>query len=218
MKRLSGRATSLRAIFALAALFGATTLPASAIANPAKISGDRERLARGEQVTYAQTEDIHGRHYVGGVAYMIIDATPEEFFQVLEDTNAWEAVLPKTKYATRIATSRNEERVELHQGNALVDATYTLHLVREPENRRVRFWLDLTRPHTIEDAWGFFRYDVVSRPGEPSRLLVSYGALVDVGPGILRELYENRLHIAMLTVPERLRAYVDRAKKVAVPA
>ncbi|MGH7328346.1 MAG: hypothetical protein ACREJX_08355, partial [Polyangiaceae bacterium] len=171
-----------------------------------------------EQVSYAQVEDIHGRHYVGGVAYAILDATPEQFFDILEDTNAWEAVLPKTKYATRVASEKNEERVELHQGNALVDATYTLHLVREPENRRVRFWLDLSRPHTIDDAWGFFRYDVVSKPGEPSRLLVSYGALVDVGPGILRELYENRLHIAMLTVPERLRAYVDRSKKIALPA
>lgn len=206
----------LAAACALVAI--AATSSSAAIANPAKFSNDRERLERGEQVTYAQIEDIQGRHYVGGVAYMMIDATPQEFFQVLEDTNAWEAVLPKTKYATRVAEGKNEERVELHQGNALVDATYTLHLVREPDDHRVRFWLDLSRPHTIEDAWGFFRYDVVSKPGEPSRLLVSYGALVDVGPGILRELYENRLHIAMLTVPERLRAYVDRAKKVAVPA
>ncbi|HEX7663692.1 MAG TPA: hypothetical protein VF407_04250 [Polyangiaceae bacterium] len=179
---------------------------------------DRAKLDRGEAISFPQTADIAGKHYVGGVAYAIIDATPDEFFDILEDTNAWEAVLPKTKFATRVAAGPNEERVELHQGNALVDAAYTLHLVREPKAQRVRFWLDLNRPHTIEDAWGFFRYQVVSRPGEPTRLLVTYGALVDVGPGILRSLYEPKLHAAMMTVPQRLRAYVQHAKKAAVPA
>lgn len=179
---------------------------------------DRARLERGESIAFPQTADIQGRHYVGGVAYAIIEATPDEFFDILEDTDAWESVLPKTKLATRVTAGPNEERVELHQGNAIVDATYTLHLVREPAAQRVRFWLDLNRPHTIDDAWGFFRYQVMSRPGEPSRLLVTYGALVDIGPGVLRALYEPRLHAAMLTVPERLRAYVERAKKAAVPA
>lgn len=176
------------------------------------------RLERGETVSYPQVENIHGRHYVGGVAYAILDASPADFYSILEDTHAWEAVLPKTKYATRVSSGPNEERVELHQGNVLVDAEYTLHLVRNPSRHEVRFWLDFNRPHTIEDAWGFFRYELLSKPGEPPRMLVTYGALVDVGPGILRDLYENRVHAAILSVPDRLRAYVDRAKKVAVPA
>lgn len=207
-----------RAVAALALAVTAALFAPGAKEARAAEGLDRARLERGESIAFPQTTDIEGRRYVGGVAYAIIEATPDEFFSILEDTNAWESVLPKTKFATRVTAGLNEERVELHQGNAIVDATYTLHLVREPAAQRVRFWLDLDRPHTIDDAWGFFRYQVMSRPGEPVRLLVTYGALVDLGPGILRALYEPRLHAAMMTVPQRLQAYVARAKKAAVPA
>ena len=198
---------------ALALAASALFLPATAIANPAQFTVDREGLERGEPVAFPESVDIDGKHYVGGVAYAIIDASPDELLGVLEDAHAWEAVLPKTKYATRISSGINDERVELHQGNALVDATYTLHLVNDRGAQTIRFWVDLNRPHTIEDAWGFFRYQVVSAPGAPPRILLSYGALVDVGPGLLRSMYENRVGLAMMTVPQRLRAYVLRANK-----
>jgi hypothetical protein len=191
----------------------ALLLPATSIANPAQFTVDRERLERGEPIAFPENIDIGEKHYVGGVAYAMVDASPDELMGVLEDAHAWEAVLPKTKYATRISSSANEERVELHQGNALVDATYTLHLVNDRNTQTIRFWVDLNRPHTIEDAWGFFRWQVVSAPGAPPRILLSYGALVDVGPGILRSVYENRVGLAMLTVPQRLRAYVMRSSK-----
>ncbi|MEO8876308.1 MAG: hypothetical protein ABI461_12035 [Polyangiaceae bacterium] len=197
-------------VIAAAALLTSTlSFETPAIANSAVFSLDRAKLERGEEIAFPSTADIAGKHYVGGVSYAIIDATPDELMGILEDAAAWESVLPKTKYATRVTSGPNDERVELHQGNALVDATYTLHLVRDVHEQKIKFWLDLNRPHTIEDAWGYFRYQVVSTPGEPSRLLVTYGALVDVGPGMLRSLYENRVHAAMMTVPNRLRAYVQ---------
>jgi hypothetical protein len=197
--------------FAIAA--SALLLPATSIANPPQFMVDRARLERGEPIAFPESIDIGEKHYVGGVAYAMVDASPDELMGVLEDAHAWEAVLPKTKYATRISSSENEERVELHQGNALVDATYTLHLVNDRSTQTIRFWVDLNRPHTIEDAWGFFRWQVVSAPGAPPRILLSYGALVDVGPGMLRSVYENRVGLAMLTVPQRLRAYVMRSNK-----
>ena len=200
-------------MIALAMAASALLLPATSIANTAQFTVDRERLERGEAISFPESVDIDGKHYVGGVAYAIIDASPAELLGVLEDAHAWEAVLPKTKYATRVSSGPNDERVELHQGNALVDATYTLHLVNDRAAQTIRFWVDLNRPHNIEDAWGFFRYQVVSAPGAPPRILLSYGALVDVGPGMLRSVYENRVGLAMMTVPQRLRAYVLRSSK-----
>lgn len=192
--------------------------PRAARANPAEFTIDRDALERGDAVVFPQSTDYGEKHYVGGVAYAYVDASPDELMGVLEDSHAWEAVLPKTKYATRIAGGPNDERVELHQGNALVDATYTLHLVHDRGTQTIRFWLDLNRPHTIDDAWGFFRYQLVSMPGAPPRILLSYGALVDVGPGILRSVYETRVQLAMMTVPQRLRAYVRRSNHRAIPA
>jgi len=193
---------------AAAAFFLATSSIANTPVNGGDFALNRDRLERGDELSFPEEIDIAGQHYVGGTAYAIIDSTPDELMGILEDARAWESVLPKTKYATRVTAGPNDERVELHQGNAFVDATYTLHLVRSPHEQTIRFWLDLNRPHSIEDAWGYFRYQVVSAPGAPCRLLVTYGALVDVGPGILRSLYESRVHAAMMTVPQRLRAYV----------
>lgn len=169
------------------------------------------QLARGETVVRPQDLETEGRRYVGGVTYTVLDASAEELMAVLDDPHAYTEVLPKTKYAQRVAAHGRDFLLELHQGNALVDAAYTVYIRKEPERGRVRFWLDLSRPHAIEDAWGFFRYEAL----EPSdrqapRTLMVYGALVDLGAGIIRELYEERLRRAMLAVPQLVRKYLAR--------
>ena len=40
------------------------------------------------------------------------------------------------------------------------------------------------------------------------RTLVTYGVLVDLGPGLFRDLFEERVKNAALTVPDRLRTFV----------
>ena len=98
--------------------------------------------------------------------------------------------------------------VELHQGNAVLETSYTIRLRADEATRTVRFWLDPSKPHGIADAWGFFRVEPLPElvPGTP-RVLLTYGALVDVGPGIVRELFEERLRAIMLTVPQLVRSY-----------
>ena len=39
------------------------------------------------------------------------------------------------------------------------------------------------------------------------RTLVTYGVLVDIGPGLVRELFEEQLRGLMLSVPQRLQRY-----------
>jgi len=36
---------------------------------------------------------------------------------------------------------------------------------------------------------------------------LTYGILVDIGPGLVRDLFEERLREMALTVPQRVRAY-----------
>ncbi len=188
----------------------------SARAQSANPITDREnmRLMRGDTIERVQSVDREGRHYVGGVTYTVLDATPRELDAVFNDVPAYQTLLPHTKSARLVARIDDDVLVELHQGNALVDATYTIRLRKDPNGREVRFWLDGARHHDIEDAWGFFRIEPLAQvsPGVP-RVLVTYGILVDVGPGIVRALFETKIRDAMLSVPQRLRGYVAHDAK-----
>jgi hypothetical protein len=97
--------------------------------------------------------------------------------------------------------------LEVTHATPLLQAAYTMRLHRR--GREVRFWIDTTRPHDIEDAWGFLRVE----PTADGRSLVTYGVLVDMGGGLLRDLFEERVRRAALSLPERLRdvAALERA-------
>lgn len=198
--------------FLFATTFAALSVaPASARAD-SLTAAELASLEHGQTVTRSVTFEPNGQRFVGGVTYSILKTTPEELFALLEKVDAYVQVLPRTKYAEKVWGPAPDLFVELHQGNALIDAAYTVRIRKEPEKKRVRFWLEPSRPHAIDDAWGFFRYEPLAAEGGEPRLLLTYGALVDVGTGILRSLYEERLRQAMLGVPENLRRYLLRLK------
>ena len=191
----------------------------SARAETAEALGDRviagldatesARLLRGETIVREQTIETDTRRYVGGVTYTLVNTSPDELAAVLEDVRAYRQVMPRTKQALLVGENGPEFFVELRQGTALMEAKYTLRAKKDPAHHEVRFWLDQSRPHGIADAWGFFRYEAMpATSAGPPRTLLTYGVLVDLGPGIVRELFEERLRAMMLSVPRLLQRYV----------
>ncbi len=178
---------------------------------------DTARLWRGETITREQTVERGHERLVGGVTYTLLDAAPEELSELFGDVSAYARVLPRTKSAVLVGRNGPDTFVELHQGNALVDAAYTIRLRRSDAGNEVRFWLDPTKPHGIANAWGFFRYEPVIDAEGVSRVLLTYGVLVDLGEGIVRDLFEERVRGALLGVPARVRAYLtsDARRRVA---
>lgn len=184
------------------------------------------RLERGESLVYEQTIERHGHRYVGGVAYAIVPATAGELEALFDDADAFRKILPATKDARRLDTHGDEFFVELRHGNAVLEGGYTLFVRREFAERTVRFWVDRRRPRAIDDAWGFFRYaplgpstaDAPDVPAGAPRALLAYGVLVDVGPGLVRVLFEERVRRALLSVPWRLRRYVATTIRRRAPA
>lgn len=169
---------------------------------------ESERLARGETVIREQTVSRGDRHYVGGITYTVLDVTASELSSLFDDVSAYRHVLPRTKRARHVGMDHGDRLIELVQGNALYEATYTIRVRRA--GREMRFWLEPTRPHEIDDAWGFFRLSPFVGPHGEERVLLTYGVLVDVGPGFVRELFEERVRAAMLSVPQLVRRYVAR--------
>ena len=207
-----------RFISALAVAF-ALTLPmggaAARAAGPAADSlgaEDGDRLLHGATITREQTVERGTARYVGGVTYTLVDSTPEEMRDLFDDVAAYQRVLPRTKQARLVGKNGPDTFVELHQGNAMFDAGYTIRLRHDDGAHEVRFWLDPTKPHAIADAWGFFRYEPTTDAYGAPKILLTYGILVDLGPGLVRELFEERVRVAMLGVPQRVREYVSAQK------
>lgn len=165
---------------------------------------ERQEMNAGGLVSRALRFQHEGGRYVGGVSYQVVDARPELVLAALSDVTNWPEALPRTKSARVLDTRDGFSRVELVQGAALVDARYTVVLARA-DTETIRFWLDPTAPHDIRDVWGFFR--VRELPG--GRSLITVGAALDLGDGIARLLFEDRIASMLLRAPYKIRQFVE---------
>jgi hypothetical protein len=202
----------LRTIVAFAVAGGLSM--ASASADEELSLGERARLARGATVARPVTIESGEHRLVGGITYTVLSASLSDLVPLFDDPSAYQEVLPRTKEAkvTRDGTVRH---LAMRTGNAVVDGVYTLYLQQVPSSspnaQEMRFWLDPRAPHDIDDAYGYFRFEALPAASDGSpRTLLTYAVAIDVGPGIVRELFEERVRAASLTVPQALVARVAR--------
>jgi len=189
-----GRALAFAAAVSAAAL----VVPCGARAD-GLTTGESARLSHGDVVTRAQQLDRGTRHYVGGVSYAIVDATPAELANLVDDVSSWRRILPRTRDARRVGTDGGDVLAEITHGSLFVSVGYTMRLHRE--GNELRFWLDRTRPHDIDDAWGYIRAQALP----DGRTLLTWAILVDMGNGMLRDMFEGKVQQMALTVPERVK-------------
>lgn len=165
---------------------------------------ERDALESGGMVSRPLRFQHEGGRYVGGVSYQVVDARPELVLATLSDVSNWPEALPRTKSARLLSSQDGMSRVELVQGSSLVDARYTVVLDRA-DSETIRFWLDPSAPHDILDVWGFFR--VRELPG--GRSLITVGAALDLGDGITRLLFEDKIAGMLLKAPRKIRQFVE---------
>jgi len=179
---------------------------------PKGLTEEQQRTLRaGGRVEQFVALDRAGKRYVGGIGYTLVRAEPRQVFEVLNELATLSDVLPSTRNTRILDRSGNRVRVELEQGNSVVSTTFTVFFELEPPDTRfdprvVRFWLDPSEPHSVDDVWGFFR----ATRYDDQRSLISVGALVDLGPGVLRMLFEQRIQRSILRIPNRIRDIVER--------
>jgi hypothetical protein len=173
--------------------------------SPALTGAEREALVTGRTVGRPLRFSRAGGSYVGGVAYQVVRATPGEVLRVLADVSALPAALPRTERAELVSSDGRSARIELVQGNAPFVVKYTLHLVQDTNGEGIRFWLDPTRPHDVKDVWGYFRV----QPFGQQHTLVTMAVALDLGPGLPRMLFEDRVERAILRAPAKIRAFVE---------
>lgn len=166
---------------------------------------EREALMAGQIVSRPASLKTAGGEYVGGVSYQVVRASPEEVLSALQDVGALPSALPQTKSARLIDSEGNRARVELVQGGKMIEARYTVHLERVAGRDELKFWLDPSRDHDIKDVWGFFRV----QPFGKGQTLLTVAAMLDLGPGLARMLFQDRIQNAILRAPRKIRDYVE---------
>lgn len=177
------------------------------------------RLRDGGRVEELVELERRGQRYVGGVAYALVRADPRQVFDALNQLDTLANILPQTRNTRVLDRVGDRVRVEIEQGNSVVSTRFTVFFELGPASvgdgtHLVRFWLDPSQPHGIDDVWGYFRatrYDA-------QHSLVSVGALVNLGPGLIRMLFEERIQRAILRMPTRIRDVVERTSGAAPAA
>jgi hypothetical protein len=172
--------------------------------SPALSKREQSSLEAGVLVSRALRFAQAGGSYVGGVSYQVVEVAPELVLAALSDVANWPEALPRTKSARLLPERDGLTRVELVQGGSLLEARYTVVLDRA-DGETIRFWLDPSQPHDIRDVWGFFR--VKALPG--GRSLVTVGAALDLGDGLARLLFEDKIASMLLRAPRSIRQFVQ---------
>jgi hypothetical protein len=211
MRRLA--ALSLLAIFACAcggAAGNGSVLPAKSAGDEAAPLENVERalLANGQIITKPVQFERGSSKYVGGLASGLVPATPERVFQAIQEPDALLAMLPKTKRVTLVDTDASSKRLELLQGNSFVDATYTVKLVPSDKPGELTFQMDRSRPHDIDDVYGYFKVERF----DDKRSLVTVAAAVDVGSDFTNLLFGKRVQEVILSTPYAMRTYFARTE------
>jgi carbon monoxide dehydrogenase subunit G len=184
-------------------------LPFPGVGEAPQTGGEERRaaLARGEVVTEPFDFERNGNSYVGGITTSLVKAPPEQVLTALSDVEALARVLPRTKSARLLDVKGETRRVELVQGNSIVETTYTVILSKAGPGRVV-FELDRSRPHGIDDLYGYFtvtRFDA-------ERSEVTLAAAVDIGSGLTHALFGRRVQNVILSTPHAMRAYFHGAE------
>jgi hypothetical protein len=187
----------------LAALALALSLPSlSPRPASAAFSPDQQtRLDRGELVVEPMEYALGDHKFVGGVSYFVSDAPSERLSAVMRDPQRLHELLLAVEKVELLSISKTGlGRVRVTHKLGFTRGSYTLLCLFHDQGRVGRFWLDRTADNALDDAWGYMR--LTPLPG--GKTLITYALLFDLGPGMVRTLFEGRIRKNALEYPRRL--------------
>ena len=201
---VAAAACALTSVACAGARGDGASLGARAPSDVAATAPERTLLAAGSVLSQPLDFEEGDRHYIGAVSTSLMAGTPERVLSAFGDPAALAEMLPRTKRVTLVEGQPSVTRIELQQGNSVIDATYTVAFF--PGENEITFRLDRSRPHDIDDVYGYVR---VERFDE-RRSIVTLGAAVDVGSGLTQMLFGKKVQDVILSTPYSMRDYFAR--------
>ncbi|MBW2464662.1 MAG: SRPBCC family protein [Deltaproteobacteria bacterium] len=198
---------SVAAVLVIGLFAPAMALGQADVASRPLSSAERARLAQGRLVTRPTTQSRGSLHLVGGVSYQVINASPDAVWAAMGEPRQWRRMLPQVTESRQVAGEGSERTIYLRQSQGPISKSYYLRATYEESRRELTFVLDTNRPHDLRAAWGFMS---VHQYGD-GRSLLSYGAMVDIGDGLLASMIRGTMHEWLLRVPSTIKRYVESA-------
>ncbi len=207
MRGMRGRARWTLGLVAASLACLALVVPALAQQTERGFSADeRRRLEEGELVARPVARRRGALRLIGGSSWQVVDQPPEVTWRALCDAPSYRHMLPAAQEARVVSHRPGQRVVRVSHAVGFVSARYHLRMRYDHDRRDVSFSLDEQRPNDLRAAWGFL--SVAPFEDDPSRSLVSYGVMADVGGGVLGGIMRGQIHEWMLRVPTTIRDYL----------
>lgn len=174
-----------------------------AVSSPASaLTGlEKARLAQGESIV-EPTSLVRDEHrFVGGVAYRIVDADAARLSTIVRAPQRWRELLPRvTDVELEGVDAHGRGHVRLTHAFGPFSGSYSVVIAFSDKGHTARFWIDKTKENALSDGWGYVRLT----PLPFGKTLVTWGVLFDLGDGVTRSLFENKIQRLALEFPRRL--------------
>ncbi len=166
---------------------------------------ERQLLASGELVMKPRNEQRGSLKLFGGQSWQVVDLPVEAAWRAMEDLPSYKRIIPLATESDIRAQTGNEIDLAIRQQWGPVDITYVLQTTLDPSKRVMIFRLDHSQGHELRAGWGFLR----ARPWKRDKTLVSFGAMVDIGDGVLVSIIRPAVRRDLLRIPTRFKSYVE---------
>lgn len=200
--------TPKRLCFAIAIFI----LPGYALADGTLNEEEIGRLARGEMVQRPLPNSGEDS-LIAGASFALVDAPTEKVWGALKQISAWPKIFPNTVSAKVVFRQRDIQIVKMKLGNSLITFDFYLTASFKEGQCELVYGLNRNKPHDIQESRGWVR--LLRQPG--GKTLVAFFSVVRVPfgglIGLLGDNILNTLQYRVLSVPGRLKKYVEEREK-----
>lgn len=209
------------AFSSVAALAVVVLLPAAASARPRDLTAvEQRRLEKGRMVRRPLEHNRRG--LVGGTSWIVVDAPLETVWRTMSSLPAYRLMFPRVDRIQVLEDEGTRRLVRIDQEETVGTFTWVVALALDARRHEIRFRLDRSHRHVVDDGWGYVRLSAHGDGG--TRTLVTFGAVVDPGDdALVQDLLDASAQRRMLGMPRRLKRQVEgartsHARRAAIPA
>jgi hypothetical protein len=192
-----------------------------------------ERLASAESLTSAEIRcleqggelrvpldlDLPQGRYFGGTVYKrLFYCSVDDVMAVAANPGTYTSILSTTQEARVISRSGRDVQVYLRHGAGLIRVSYVVRVRRESSNL-LRFWLDPSEPHDLDDGWGSLRVEPLPMlfRGRFSQYkttkpvsLVTWSVLLRIDRHDVKVRHSEAIRRLVMETPQLLDRYLQR--------
>ncbi|MEM7135022.1 MAG: SRPBCC family protein [Myxococcota bacterium] len=199
------RRSILAGIIALSGLWAANTHAVAGAQTGQLTSEDKVLLASGELVMHPKNEQRGSLKLFGGQSWQVVDVPADLAWRALQDLRRYKRFIPLATESKIKGQHGEEIDLAIRQQWGPVDISYVLQTTLDGDKRAMVFRLDHSQGHELRAGWGFLRV----RPMKDGKTLVSFGAMVDIGDGVLVSVIRPAVRKDLLRIPTRFKKYVE---------